>query len=664
MGAVVGGLYAAGIDSDALQQLLGDIDWGNAFDDDVSRRYRNFRRRQDDQELLVKATVGVREGSLRIPRGLIQGQNLDAILRDAAGEAEGIDRFDSLPIPFRALATDLVSGDAYVFRGGSLVTAMRASMSVPGVFEPVALEDKLLVDGGLVSNLPVEALRELDYDAVIAVDVSDQLLPAEQLESAVDVTNQMLTILLRRQTQESLAELAASREGMHVAITPDLAGFSSSDFANVLGAAEAGERAVLAMAQTLAKFSVDEDSYANYRSSLSPTLPTRLKPRRIVYPDGTIEPIAADTPLDAQERVNTLYGTGRYSQVSYRWQDSGETLVLEATEKPWGPNYLRFGLSLEDDFSGNSDFSLAFRYTQTGFERLGTEWRTDLRLGGAPSLATEFYRPLSVGGAPFFVAARAAVGQRDLTRVDGTRSLQRFRITEYGGSLAFGQELGRAAEWRMGFRVGSGQGELKLGAPDPAFGDEFDIDRGDIFVGFQLDTLDQIAFPSSGDFLSLEWAQAQSGLGADDGAERLQFTWTHARSFGPATLLTNLDYRTALDPGAGLGDLFTLGGFLNISGTERDRLAGRHRGLAQLIGYRRLGETGGGLFDLPWYVGASIEAGNVWQNRSDVDAGDLIAGGSLFTGLDTFFGPIYLALGLAEGGETTLYLFLGQPFRR
>lgn len=664
MGAVVGGLYAAGLDSAALEELLGNIDWRNAFDDDVSRRYRSFRRRQDDQELLVKATVGVREGSLRIPRGLIQGQNLDAILRDAAKGAEGVDRFDSLPIPFRALATDLVSGDGYVFRDGSLVTAMRASMSVPGVFEPVALEDKLLVDGGLVSNLPVEALKELSYDAVIAVDVSDQLLPAEQLESAVDVTNQMLTILLRRQTQESLAALAASGSGMQVTITPDLAGFSSSDFANVLGAVEAGERAVLAMADTLARFSVDAASYDRYRASLSPAPPTQGRPLRLVYPDGAVEVLEPDAQFDPQERVNSLYGTGRYSQVSYRWQDDGETLVIEATEKPWGPNYLRFGLSLEDDFSGNSDFSLAFRYTQTGFEQLGTEWRTDLRLGGAPSLATEFYRPLSVGAAPFFFAARAGVGQRDLTRVDGTRSLQRFRISEYGGSLAFGQELGRAAEWRMGVRVGAGKGELKLGAPDPAVGDEFDIDRGEIFLGFELDTLDQIAFPRTGDLVSLQWSQAQSGLGADDGAERLQFTWTHARSFGPATLLTNLDYRTALEPGVGLADLFTLGGFLNISGTERDRLAGRHRGLAQLIGYRRVGETGGGLFDLPWYVGASIEAGNVWQNRSDVDADDLITGGSLFTGLDTFFGPIYLALGLAEGGETTLYLFLGQPFRR
>ena len=231
--------------------------------------------------------------------------------------------------------------------------------------------------------------------------------------------------------------------------------------------------------------------------------------------------------------------------------DEGETLVLEATEKPWGPNYLRFGMSLEDDFSGNSDFSLAFRYTQTGFERLGTEWRTDLRIGGAPSLATEFYRPLSVGAAPFFLAARAAVGQRDLTRVDGSRSLQRFRITEYGGSLAFGQELGRSAQWRMGFRIGAGEGELKLGAPDPAFGDAFDIDRGDIFLGFELDTLDQISFPRTGNFLRVEWAQAQSGLGADDGAERLEFNWTHARSYGAASILANIDYRTALEPGSG-----------------------------------------------------------------------------------------------------------------
>src|SRR5690606_35698023 len=175
-----------------------------AFRDRPARSMLNFRRRAEDADFLVQLPVGFREGRFFLPTGLIQGQKLSQMLRELTLPTAGIHDFDTLPTPFRAVATDLETGAAVVIGEGDLAIALRASLSAPGIFSPVQRNGRLLVDGGIANNLPVDVARAMGVDRLIVVDVSLEPATRERLESVGNVTNQMLTLLLRRQSQEQL----------------------------------------------------------------------------------------------------------------------------------------------------------------------------------------------------------------------------------------------------------------------------------------------------------------------------------------------------------------------------------------------------------------------------------------------------------------------------
>ena len=176
MGAVVGGLYASGLNARQIEKLMTSINWQDAFRDRPSREDLTLRRKQEDETFLVKFPLGLRGGHVVLPRGLIQGQRLIETLRRLTLPVARISDFDQLPTPFRAVATDLETGEAVVMGSGDLTSAMRASLSGPGVFSPVEREGRLLVDGGIADNVPVDIARAMGVDVVIVVDVGFPLL--------------------------------------------------------------------------------------------------------------------------------------------------------------------------------------------------------------------------------------------------------------------------------------------------------------------------------------------------------------------------------------------------------------------------------------------------------------------------------------------------------
>ena len=210
MGAVVGGLYASGLDARQIEKLMTSLNWRDAFRDRPAREDLDLRRKQEDEEFLVKFPLGLRDGRVVLPRGLIQGQRLTETLRRLTLPVARLSNFDDLPTPFRAVATDLETGEAVIMGSGDLTTAMRASLSAPGVFAPVERDGRLLVDGGIADNVPVDIARAMGVDIVIVVDVGFPLLPREQLTSIPVISNQMLAILIRRNAQAQLATLAAA----------------------------------------------------------------------------------------------------------------------------------------------------------------------------------------------------------------------------------------------------------------------------------------------------------------------------------------------------------------------------------------------------------------------------------------------------------------------
>ncbi len=672
MGAVVGSLYASGRSPAELEALVGSIDWANAFVDSTRRRNLSFRRKQDDAAFPVQLEVGVRGGELQWPKGLIQGQKLQLMLREQLLHVAGVTDFDMLPIPFRAVASDIETGEPYVMSKGNLALAARASMSAPGIFSPVEVDGRTLVDGGLVGNVPVDAIRSMDVDIVIAVDVEFPLYPPDQLQSALEITGQMLTILIRKETRRQLEDL---REN-DILIRPDLGVYGSTNFAQITETILPGEAATREQADRLRGLALNAEQYARYLASRRGT---DYKPETIDFVRVTGDGPLADEVLLARlttepgdvvnadklaEDAGRLYGLNSFENVEYQLVQAGDQTGVEfrTRAKGWGPNFAKFALTLEDDFEGSTAFNVAGRLTMTGLNPLGAEWRNDLQVGTEPGLESEFYQPLS-SDSRYFVAPRIKLEQRNANTFQNDIATGRYRVSEAEFGFDVGRQLGRWGELRLGAFRGIGDARIKVG--DPLL-PNFDFEKGGLFARFSVDTLDDAQIPHSGTRVNVEWLLSRPGLGADSRFDSVLTSVDRVWSWGKDsrnTMQLGLEYATTFEPVNQVQDFFPLGGFFRLSGLERGELNGPHAGLARIVYYRSVGVDAGRAFNMPIYVGGSLEAGNVWLNRADIDASSLILNGSIFAGVDTYLGLLSLGAGISEGGNSSFYLFLGNPRR-
>ena len=669
MGAIVGGLYASGMSAAELESLVGSLDWAGALSDKPDREDLSFRRKQDDAQFPIDFELGIRGSDLVLPKGVVQGQKLDLLLRELTVRTSHINNFDELPIPFRAIASDIGRGEAYVMGTGDLAQSIRASMSVPGVFAPVRIDDRLLVDGGIVGNLPIEVIQELGVDIVIAVDVEFPLYGEDELGSVLAISEQMLTILIRKETLRQIDRLGPR----DVLIRPELGIYGSTNFGDILETIEPGEAATRAQTDALQGIALSEAAYDDYHTRRTAPMKrgSSLSFVRVLH-EGKLSPavlesrlsVKAGDPVDPQilaANADRLYGLQLYEHVGYRLvEENGRTGVeYRATTKSWGPNFLQFGVALEDDFDGSTSFNLSARMTRAGLNRLGAEWRTDLTLGTDPELFTEFYQPLSFDSR-WFVAPRIDMAQSNLNLFSADERIARLRISEAETGFDFGRELGTFGEFRLGAYRGLGEARVKVGDPSLP---NIDFDTGGTFASLRFDTLDNAQFPRSGVRADLRWTLSRPGFGADSNFDTIEAEAAATWSRGKSTLQLGLAYASTIEGDSSVQDFFPLGGFLRMSGLERGEISGPHAGLARLVYYRRIGNTTGGIFDTPVYLGISAEAGNAWQARSEISFDSMVINGSIFTGIDTFIGPVYLAAGFAEQGKKNVYLFIGEPPR-
>ncbi|HNP65431.1 MAG TPA: patatin-like phospholipase family protein, partial [Woeseiaceae bacterium] len=665
MGAIVGGLYATGINANELEQLVRTIDWTGTLSDKPERQDLSFRRKQDEREFPINFELGVRKGDLLLPKGVIQGQKLDLLLRKLTLSTSHIKNFDDLPIPFRAIASDIVAGEAVVLGSGDLAKSLRASMSVPGVFSPARIDGRLLVDGGIVGNLPIDVMRDMGVDIIIAVDVEFPLYKSDELESVLTISEQMLTIMIRKETLRQI-ETLGDRD---ILIRPQLGVYASSNFADIAETMEPGQTAVVEQQQRLRGLSMSPEDWNSHlaQRKIIPRENERLAFVRVVH-DGKLASrvfesrlnVKAGDPIDAEllaQNANRLYGLQLYEHVGYQLIDENGATGVEyrATAKSWGPNFLQFGMSLEDDIEGSTSFNLAARLTKAGLNRLGAEWRTDLQLGTDPTVRSEFYQPLSFDSRWFF-APRMEAGQSNLNVFSGDRAVARYRVSQ--GDLGFdvGRELGTVGEFRVGIYRGAGSARVKVG--DPALGN-LEFETGGAFARLRVDSTDSSRFPRSGVFGDVVWNLSRPGLGSDNKFDTIEGDFSRTFSHGKSSVQLGLRFATTLSSDNTVQDFFPMGGFLNLSGLEQGEISGPHAALARVIYYRQVGDTTGDLFETPIYIGVSAEAGNVWQTRSAIDFDSMRINGSIFAGMDSYFGPVFLAAGFAEHGETNVYLFIG-----
>jgi NTE family protein len=674
MGAVVGGLYASGLSARDIEKIMTSLNWQAAFHDRPPREDLTLRRKQEDENFLVKFPLGVRGHKIALPKGLIEGQGLSQMLRRLTLPVARVTNFDELPTRFRAVATDLESGEPVVLASGDLTSAMRASMSAPGIFAPVERQGRILVDGGIADNTPVDVAREMGVDVLIVVDVGSPLQQRSKLTDVTAISNQMLAILLRRNAEQQLATL----KPRDILIAPPLGDASSFDFGAVARYIGVGEAAARTAVEQLAPLEVSDEQMQRYQERRSAQ---RLPPPVIhfVQADSGSQEYSqsldrlfkdmAGKPLDpgaVARRVTALYGLGGLDTLDYRvvGHEDYYGLALDARPSSQGPNYLRFGLSLQDDFEGHATYDAAVRFVMSDITRNAGEWVTDLQGGTTSLAATELFLPLAQFSG-WFVMPHVSDVARDLYIINGQSLEAQYRLHTFQYGSDFGYQISNWGEARVGAQREQGHYVLAIGDPtDPNLpvASITPFNLVNYFARFTYDRLDDINFPHSGQQATLQWS-ANRDATAGQYSDQVTASYVGAYSFGRDTFSFSAAGGTTLE--ANVTDLnlqYPLGGFLNLSGLRANSLLAPNFGIARILYYRQIGRGGPGYFDVPTYLGASLEAGNVWQTRSEASFGNTQKDASLFLGMDTLLGPLYIATGFDQHGNQAFYLFLGRTF--
>ena len=666
MGAVIGGLYAAGYSADELEQIALDLDWQATLSDTPLREDIPYRRKQDDRDFLVKQRLTFKDGALSFPLGLLQGQNMGVVLESLLVHTNEIDDFDRLPIPFRAVATDIATGEAVVFDHGHLPLAIRASLALPGFFAPVEVDGRLLVDGVLSKNVPIDVARAMGVDRVIVVDIGTPLKSASELNSVLDIMDQTTTLLTRTNTERQLATLTDA----DLLLQPALGDMGFSSFAETQQAIDAGAQS-LSEARGVLAFVAPPGSDAG--GNLASSRPQRQAIIHAVEVDNSgkvadevvLSMIRQEVgePLNLarlQTDMGTIYGTDYFSRVTYEVvHDQGHnTLLVHTAGRRTGTDYLRLGLNLVDDFEGDSQYNLGASFRVNGLNPLGAEWLTRLQVGSDQELYTEFYQPLDYGSR-YFLAPFIDAEARNIEVIDDNDPIVAYRQKRYGAGINIGRQIANNGEVRFGLSRYRGNSRVRIGDPDLP-----DVDFDEAFYSIEVDrdTLDNVNFPRSGDEAKFSWRQSEPALGADERYQQIEFKANKAFGFGPNSWqVGGFIGRTDSDVNVAQSS-FVLGGPGWFSGFRQDALAGQNYQLGRLVYYRRLTPSYFNAFSLPLYLGASLEYGRVYnRDDTDFDTG-YFGGGSLLLGMDTLVGPLFFGLGANEEGHEALYMKLGQTF--
>jgi len=669
MGALVGAAYASGTSVADMHDTNAAITTELLFRDAPPRQELSMRRKQDDYGIFVGPELGFNRGSMQLPKGVVTGVQLETVLRKLS-KLKGYYKFDDLPIPFRAVATDLVTGKPVVFTEGELANVMRASMSVPGAVAPAEFNGMLLVDGMLTENLPVDTARKMGADIIIAVNVGTPLLNRDQLTSVIGVTSQMLSILTEQNVQNSIK---AMKPG-DILITPDLGDFSTGDFDNLSKIEPKGEEAARKVADQLAALSLPETEYAALRQRQ--TVAVAPDTRKIdgirfdnlqrVHPDAARavvhtkegEPID-QAILDADMR--RLYGTGDFERVNYRLVDeqSKTILAVDAVEKTWGPNYLRFGIGLSSDFRGDAFFNVIASYRRTWMNSLGAEWRTDLQIGRSNIVTSEFYQPLTPTEL-LFVAPRVNYTRRSVNVFSGEDRVAIYDLTSSSGEIDIGSAFKQLGEFRIGALRGTARPKLDTGPPALTPAADSVIAQGAFVSQLLLDQLDSVHFPRSGWRAGAHVYDSNTHLSADDPYTKWDVDGTAVFSVG------NHTFNFYGKAGGKVGsnplpryDMFSWGGFLQGSGYNTGQFYGETIRYGRAMYYHRI--LRGSLLEGA-YVGASFEGTKVGNPVVVTNPDGMLTSGSVFVAADTPLGPAYLAYGRTRDNQSTWYFYLGRPF--
>jgi NTE family protein len=665
MGALIGGLYASGMGADEIERELREVDWRAIFNDRLERPERSFRRKRDDDLALIDGKPGIGNSGIRLASGLRSGQSILMLLERLTQPVSTRPDFDALPIPFRAVAADLNTGRGVVLADGNLAMAMRASMSIPGVFKPAVVDGRVLVDGGVANQVPVDVVRAMGADIVIAVDVGTPLAKLDASASLLSIVEQISGFMTVGSTNLQLETLGEN----DILVQPPLGGeVSTSDFGKLDLALEIGEQSLATLRPKLVALSLDlgrfDQAIAN-RPMPNGEIPVvdfvRLE-NRSRYADellmGMID-IPTGKPLDTdsvQDQMRRIYGLDTMDQVSYDLvEEDGRTgVVVTVVPHSHGPNYLESGLSLYSDFSGDFFVNLRLGVLRAPVNPSGGELRGLMQIGDEPGLLVDYYQPLGVGS-DYFMTALASY-ESPLFGVfddDGER-LANYRAPNWGAALGVGREFGNFGAATLTLRRRTGNVDLEVG--QPLFPD-LELDQGEAEIGVTFDRLDNAYLPRSGSLAMASYLVSRESLGADSGFEQVNLDLLHARDIGRHSGFAGLRYHVSSDDLIPLQSQFRLGGLTRFAGYRPNERLTENYALV----YGGYTYELGRVLNRAAILGGTVEYGRTWFSSQGFGDGEDELHGSLYFGFDSWLGPLQFGYGLREGGEGVFLLELGQP---
>ena len=662
MGGLVGGFYATGMTPEEMQKLIEGLDWRKILDDRTPYEDLSYRRKEDQRAYPNSLIFGLKHG-LSAPEGLIAGHQIGLLIDRVTLPYYGISSFDDMPVPFRCVATDLVSGQSHVFQGGSLAVALRSTMSIPGAFSPVREGKAVYVDGGLLDNLPTDVVRQMGAEIVIAVHLEAAPIEAKDIRSVFGVLNHSVSAMIKENELHSL-ELADS------IVSVPLGEFTTVDYAKSEPIMQRGYEAAKAKAPMLQAFALSDADWNAYQQSRKARQHTELPVPQFVKIEGAStkgEEYAShyfrsfvDKPLDTaklDDVLTRMTGIGRYDSAGY-WltEENGKPgLLVHVVEKNDAPPTFQPAFEVDGSQAGNVDFTTGTRFTFTDVAGFRSEWRTDLLLGNTYGIQTELYRPFTADSRWFF-APHADASDTTFQIYAKNDPLADYRIYRINIGGDVGYSFGRFSELRVGYEIGSLNNQLRLGTPQiPAVEGRV----GQSHLHYLLDRTDDPVIPRRGFTAETNFRWFDQSPAANNGFPSMDLKLGYFQPITrPASLFVEGEggstFRTT---NTGIPQFF-LGGPLRLSAYGNNEFQGNQYYLFR-AGFIH------DLLTLPPFVGKKVyavgayEIGKMYGVTADTNLPNDVALGFL---AETAVGPFFIGGSVGDSGHRKWFFQLGRVF--
>lgn len=669
MGALVGGTFAAGRTAAEVEEAIRAISWQETIGRRGLRSMVPMRRKLNGSTYSNSLEFGLRDGSLVAPSGFLNTQNVDLTIQYLVARSRGIADFDQLPIPFRAIATDMQRGEMVVLADGDLAQAMRASMAVPGVFAPVTIDGRILGDGGLTRNVPIDIARETCADVVIAVAVPNPTPDEQQLRSPLTLVARTLDVLIGANERQQLETLGPR----DVKIVIEMGDIGSASFDRVEDAIPLGRAAALAHRAELERYALPEAEFLAWRAARN--RPAR-EPMTLAgvtvqgaqrvneeFVKRALDLQAGDVVNSAQisRRVTQVFALSDFESVGYALSGDPDrpTLDLQLREKSWGPNILRFDLGFHIGTDENTAFTIGGDYLRAWINDRGGEIHGSARVGRTSGLDLALNQPLD-SAHRWFVEPGVEM-QRSLEDIFANgESIARYRFSYAWGYLDAGRVFGNNTELRAGLRAGTQSVSREIGTPDlPEIDGE---GYGGIAARLTRDTRDRDVLWQDGSLLRATYFRGVEALGAVDDYERLEAMAVAAVPFGDSVAYLRAAGGSSLGTTLPVYDTFTLGGPVSMPGLSIAELRGSSYWSGQASFLRRIADFSY-VFGQALYAGLNLTVAKV-DNRADL-AGlapdNPVYSVAVVLAGRTLLGPVTLSLAGTSEDDWQLVFGLGRP---